>query len=147
MSAATADNLFNEQQKAAVIGAIEYAEMQTSGEIRLHLENYCRADVLDRAAYIFQHLEMHKTEERNGVLFYLAVKDKKFAILGDVGINMKVPTNFWDTTKSAVLKQFVLGNYVEGLTTGIQMAGDQLKAFFPRQNDDVNELSNDISFG
>ena len=89
---------------------------------------------------------MHKTVQRNGVLFYLAVYDRKFAILGDVGINRLVPDNFWDEIKETMLAYFKDGKFAEGLTKGILMAGEQLKSNFPYHQDDVNELTNEISF-
>ncbi|WP_340111294.1 TPM domain-containing protein [Maribellus mangrovi] len=138
---------FTEQDKLQITNAIRVAETNTSGEIRLHIENKCAADVLDRAAYLFEKLEMHKTELRNGVLFYLAVEDRKFAILGDAGINQKVAEDFWDSTKDKVIGQLKEGNIAKGLADGIIMAGEQLKAHFPYQQDDVNELSDEISFG
>lgn len=138
---------FTEENKLQITNAIRVAEMNTSGEIRVHIEKFCKADVLDRAAYLFEKLEMHKTQLRNGVLFYLAVEDQQFAILGDVGINQKVPEDFWESTKELVLSKFKNGNLTEGLTSGILMAGEQLKAHFPYLKNDVNELSNEISFG
>jgi uncharacterized membrane protein len=138
---------FTEENKLQITNAIRAAEMNTSGEIRVHIEKYCKDDVLDRAAYIFEKMEMHKTQLRNGVLFYLAVEDHQFAILGDVGLNQKVPEDFWETTKELVLSKFKDGNLTEGLTSGILMAGEQLKAHFPYLKNDVNELSNEISFG
>jgi uncharacterized membrane protein len=138
---------FTEENKLQITNAIRAAEMNTSGEIRVHIEKYCKGDVLDRAAYVFEKMEMHKTHLRNGVLFYLAVEDHQFAILGDAGLNQKVPEDFWETTKELVLSKFKDGNLTEGLTSGILMAGEQLKAHFPYLKNDVNELSNEISFG
>jgi uncharacterized membrane protein len=138
---------FSTAQQAAIVQAIKEAELNTSGEVRVHLQNRCREDVLDHAAFIFEKLEMHKTELRNGVLFYLAIKDHKFAILGDAGINAKVPEGFWDNIKDTMKQHFVAGEFTEGLAKGIEMAGQQLKAHFPYQSDDVNELSDEISFG
>jgi uncharacterized membrane protein len=80
-------------------------------------------------------------------LFYLAVKDHKFAIIGDAGINAAVPDNFWDEVKERMLEEFKLERFAEGLIDGIQMAGEKLKEFFPYQADDINELPDDISFG
>ena len=140
-------NFFSEAEKKQIVEAIEEAELNTSGEIRLHVEGSCKSDVLDRAAYIFEKLGMHKTELRNGVLFYLAVTDHKFAILGDAGINAKVPANFWDEIKETVIAGFRKGKYADGLSKGIQKTGEKLKAEFPYQSDDKNELSNEISFG
>ncbi len=140
-------NFFSEAEKKQIVEAIKEAEFNTSGEIRLHVEGPCKSDVLDRAAYIFGKLDMHKTELRNGVLFYLAVDDHKFAILGDAGINARVPANFWDEIKETVIAGFKEGKYADGLSKGIQMAGEKLKAEFPYQSNDVNELSDEISFG
>lgn len=142
-----AEKYFTQENKLQIANAIRVAEMNTSGEIRLHIEKYCKGDVLDQAAYVFEKLEMHKTKLRNGVLFYLALEDRKFAILGDAGINMKVPADFWDKANENVLSKFKEGKLTEGLTTGILMAGEQLKVHFPYLADDKNELSNDISFG
>lgn len=138
---------FTEQDKLQITNAIRVAETNTSGEIRVHVENCCSGDVLDRAAYLFEKLEMHKTGLRNGVLFYLAVQDRKFAILGDAGINQKVPADFWESTKNVVITRLKDGLYAEALADGIVRAGEQLKAHFPYQKDDVNELSDEISFG
>ena len=138
---------FSEGDKIQIRNAVRAAELNTSGEVRVHIEKHCKDDVLDRAAYIFEKLEMHKTELRNGVLFYLAVEDRKFAILGDAGINQKVPENFWEEIKKEMLKQFQEGNFTKGLSEGIMQAGRELKTHFPYQQDDVNELSDEISFG
>ena len=141
-----AKELFTKELQKQVVAAIETAELNTSGEVRVHLDDKCKGDVLDRATYVFEKLEMHKTDQRNGVLFYLAVQDKKFAILGDAGINQKVPDNFWEEIKSEVIANFKKGDFAEGLSSGIVKAGEQLKAHFPYQEDDVNELENEISF-
>ncbi|WP_159523236.1 TPM domain-containing protein [Sunxiuqinia indica] len=143
----SAQSFFTEEEKKQITDAIKKAELNTSGEVRLHVEGKCPEDVLDRAAYWFGKLEMHKTELRNGVLFYLAVKDKKFAILGDAGLNAKVPDDFWEKIKAHMLSKFKEGLFSAGLAEGILMAGEQLKSHFPHQTDDVNELSDEISFG
>ena len=140
------ENFFSKEEKQQIKEAIAAAELNTSGEIRLHMEGKCTIDVLDRAAYIFEKLEMNKTDLRNGVLFYLAVHDHKFAILGDAGINKLVPPNFWDEIKETMLGYFKEGKFIDGLSRGILMAGEQLKMNFPYSGDDVNELSDEISF-
>jgi uncharacterized membrane protein len=126
-----ARTFFTAEQQQEIIRAIRNAEMDTSGEIRLHLEESCGDDVLDRAADIFRKLEMHKTELRNGVLIYLAVKDRQFAIIGDVGINEKVPENFWDDIKEDMVANFKQGNFVKGLINAIETSGKELQHFFP----------------
>lgn len=140
------ENFFSKEEKKQITDAIAEAEKNTSGEIRLHMEGHCAIDVLDRAAYVFGKLKMHETAERNGVLFYLAVHDRKFAILGDAGINQVVPVNFWDEIKVTMLALFKQGKFADGLSQGILMAGEQLKANFPFRKEDVNELSDEISF-
>jgi len=141
------ETLFSGENKQKILEAIRQAELNTSGEIRLHVESRCRIDVLDQAAYIFKKLEMHQTKDRNGVLFYLALKDKKFAVLGDAGINASVPANFWDEVISLITSYFKDNQFVEGLAKGIELAGQQLKEHFPYQSDDKNELSDEISIG
>ena len=143
----SAADFFSKEDQIAIKQAIEEAETNTSGEIRIHIENKCPDDVMDRAAFLFAKLEMHKTQLRNGVLFYLAIHDQKFAILGDAGINAKVPESFWNQTNEEILGYFKQGDFAKGLSEGIKMAGQQLKTHFPYQEDDVNELSDDISFG
>jgi uncharacterized membrane protein len=140
-------DFFTAEEQLAIVNAIKEAETNTSGEVRVHIDKTCKEDVLDRAAYWFAKLDMHKTELRNGVLFYLATADHKFAILGDAGINAKVPADFWDETKNLMLSHFKEGRYSQGLIEGILMSGAQLKAHFPYQKNDTNELSDELSFG
>ncbi len=142
-----ARNQFTKEEKGQIVQAIKSAESLTSGEIQVHLENHCKMDVMDRAAEIFAILKMHKTKLRNGVLFYMAIKDHKFAILGDEGINEIVPKNFWDEIKETMMLHFSQEHIIDGLVQGITMAGEALKENFPIQEDDENELPDEISFG
>lgn len=143
----TARNFFSREEKTNIRQAILNAELDTSGEIRVHIENQCDKDVLDRAAEVFAKLKMHETQLRNGILFYLAVADRKFAILGDQGINKEVPDNFWDDIRQKIQEHFKNNEFAQGLIEGIEMTGRQLKKHFPHQTDDINELSDEISFG
>lgn len=142
-----AAKLFTEKEKEIIVNAVKTAELNTSGEIRVHVERSCPEELMDRAAYIFEKLKMHQTKLRNGVLFYLSVDDHHFAILGDAGINARVKEGFWDEIKETMLSFFREGDLAGGLEKGILMAGEQLKAHFPYQTEDVNELSDEISFG
>lgn len=141
-----ASTFFTSEQQARILAAIKEAENDTSGEIRVRIETRCNEDVLDRAAWVFRKLGMQKTAERNGVLFYLAVSDKKFAVIGDGGINSKVPEGFWDDVKELLRVRFLEGKFTEGLSEGIIMAGEHLKKHFPHRKDDINELPDEISF-
>lgn len=145
--AASAKDFFSKEQQEQILLALRNAELDTSGEIRVHIEKNCSGDVLDRAAAVFDKLQMQKTKLRNGVLFYLAVTNRKFAVLGDAGINAVVPENFWDDIKVLMIKHFREGKFTDGLTEAIHQAGLQLKKHFPFTQNDVNELPDDISFG
>lgn len=137
-----------EEQQKQVVEAIKEAELATSGEIKVHIEENCPNDnPVQRATYLFNYLALHKTAQRNGVLFYLAHEDRKFAVIGDEGIDKAVTALFWESTKEILRNHFSKDQYVEGLCAGINEAGKQLKKYFPYQSDDKNELSDDISFG
>jgi len=141
-----ASEFFTKEQQEQIRDAIREAEDLTSGEIRVHIETKTSGNVLDRASWIFKRIGMHGTAERNGVLFYLAVTNRKFAVIGDQGINSKVPEDFWDNIKATVKKHFSEGMFTEGIIEGISMTGTQLKVHFPFRKDDINELPDDISF-
>lgn len=133
--------------KLQIEQAIKEAELDTSGEIRVHIESKCTSDPLQRAVYIFNYLKMYNTQARNGVLIYVAVESRKFAIIGDAGINKAVPDNFWDSIKEGMGAAFSQGKYIEGLANAIKVAGESLKQYFPYRNDDINEQPDEISFG
>lgn len=135
------------EEEQEIVAAISMAEKETSGEIRVHIEKTTSKVPYDRALEVFVELKMHETELKNGVLIYLAVADKQFVICGDKGINDVVPADFWDTTKDAMLSHFKNSDFKQGLIDGIQKAGNQLKNYFPWQEGDTNELSNEISKG
>lgn len=139
-------NFFTESQKKAIQQSIVDAELNTSGEIRVHLDSKCPGEPKTEAIKVFEKLKMHETALRNAVLFYLAVDDQKFAILGDQGIDAVVPADFWDSERDLMLSHFKKGEFSEGLIAGILLAGEKLKTHFPYGQDDSNELSNDISF-
>lgn len=139
-------SVFNEEEQQRIRRAIEDAEKLTSGQIRVCIEKTCSENVLDRAAKYFHQLDMHKTKLRNGVLIYLATVDRKFAIIGDRGLNKLVPKNFWDDTKEDMLNYFKHGDLVEGIVTGLKIAGEHLQKYFPHKLDNANELPDDIAF-
>ena len=136
-------------QDAALVAAIRAAEVLTSGEIRVHLEETCPTpEPLDRAAQVFGELNMHRTAQRNGVLFYMAWSSRQFAVVGDSAINSAVPDDFWELTKEAVLHHFRAEHYVAGLEAGVKLVGEQLRKFFPYDaTTDQNELDDSISLG
>ncbi|MFV8354166.1 TPM domain-containing protein [Flavobacterium sp. XS1P32] len=141
------EDFLSKKEEQEIVDAIQIAEKNTSGEIRIHIEKSTSTDSFTRAVEVFHLLEMDKTKDSNGVLIYVAVKDKHFVIYGDIGINEKVAPDFWDTTKDGIQSQFKNGNFKQGLIDGILKAGEQLKHYFPYQVDDTDELSNEISKG
>lgn len=141
-----AKNFFSEEQQQSIINAISSAELNTSGEIRLHLVDSCKDDPKSAAVLTFEKSGMTQTKLRNGVLIYMAVIDKKFAIIGDKGINDVVPADFWDSIKDDMTLEFKNSNFEKGLISGIEKIGEKLKTHFPFSENDKNELNNDISF-
>jgi uncharacterized membrane protein len=142
----SAARFFTEADKAAIRTAIEEAELNTSGEIRVHVDERCKGDVVPWAQKVFASLGMNHTKGRNGVLFYLAVRDRKFAIIGDAAIHQKVPEGFWDVMRDRMGSKFAEKKFTEALCEGIREAGQQLKAHFPYQTNDRNELGNEVTF-
>ncbi len=140
-------DIFSKENQRVIEDTIKEAELSTSGEIRLHVENHCSKNVLDRASEVFSLLGMHQTKDRNGVLFYLAIKDKQFAIIGDVGINRKMKDHYWGEIKEHLVSRFKNEEFVLGLKEAILMTGLQLKDFFPALAQRENQLVDDISFG
>jgi len=142
-----AKQLFTSEEQEEIKLAIQAAEFQTSGEIRVFVEDKCKeSDVMSRAVFQFKRLKMHETALRNGVLIYLAIEDRKFAIIGDAGINDKVASDFWESTKDIMQSHFKKSEMAEGLKHGIAKVGDQLKTLFPHDKDDKNELPDEIAF-
>jgi len=139
------EDFLTQTEEQQIIDAIKVAEKNTSGEIRVHLEKTSDKKALERAKEVFHFLRMDETKESNGVLFYVAVEDKQFSVLGDKGINDAVPDDFWNSVKNLVLEQFKSGNYAKGLQQGILETGEKLTTYFPHTLDDTNELPNEIS--
>lgn len=138
--------VFNSDEQEQIGKAIAAAERQTSGQIRVCVEEHCSEEALTRAAKYFHQLDMHQTKQRNGVLIYVATADRKFAIIGDAGIHKAVPDDFWDSTKECMLNHFKQGQMMNGVVEGVQRAGEQLKRYFPYTAGGTNELPDDIAF-
>lgn len=141
------EDFLTKEEEQEIVNAIITAEKNTSGEIRVHIEEMSNKPPIERAKEVFSTLKMHKTQARNGVLFYVGVASKSFAIIGDEGINNVVEDDFWNCTKDIVLENFKNKQFKKGLIEGILAAGNQLKHYFPYQSDDTNELTNEISKG
>lgn len=142
------EDFFSAKEKEQIVAAIREAEKKTSGEIRVFVESRCRfVNPINRAAEIFFGLKMDKTEQRNGVLVYIAIKDKQLAVFGDEGIHQQVGEKFWQTEVMKMIHLFKDKNYGDGLAGIVTEIGNALHTFFPYTDDDKNELPDDIVFG
>lgn len=139
------EDFLTQAEEQKVVEAILTAEKQTSGEIRVHIEEHSDVEVIKRAQQIFYQLEMQNTSARNGVLFYIGVRDRSFAIIGDSGIDQVVPADFWECTKDVVIQHFKNKKFSQGLQEGVLRAGEQLKQFFPVTGENRDELPNEIT--
>ncbi len=138
---------FSKEEGDQIIAAIRRAERCSSGEIRVHLEANCKGEIVEAAKRTFKVLKMHRTQARNGVLFFLAPERKEFAIIGDDGIDQVVPDDFWNDVRDILQTHFRQKNYIKGLVSSIDKVGEKLKDFFPYDTDDENELPDEISYG
>lgn len=141
------ESFLDKESQYKVVEAIGVAEKCTSGEIRVHVEPNCKCkNPYERAVEVFDKLKMYETEARNGVLIYVAYKSRQFAIIGDMGINEKVGACFWETEKNVLADYLKAERPAEGLCEVIKMIGENLATYFPYQKNDVNELSDEISY-
>ena len=141
------EEFLTSKDEEEIVEAIRVAECDTSGEIRVHIEQNCDIDVYERALDVFHFLKMDNTKEQNGVLIYVAVTNKSFVIFGDQGINNVVAKDFWNSTRDKITNQFKSGNFKQGIIDGVKEAGTALSKYFPWQHGDRNELDNTISKG
>lgn len=141
------EDFLTQTEEQEIVQAIKEAELNTSGEIRVHIEKTAKGNATQRALEVFHNLKMGNTKLKNAVLIYVAVNDKNFVIYGDEGINNVVPDDFWESTKNIIQEHFKNGRFKQGLVEGILKSGEQLKKYFPYQDTDINELPNDISKG
>lgn len=138
---------FSEEEEKQIIEAIKAVENKTSGEVRVHLQRSLKKPVLESAKDVFFKLGMQKTEQRNGVLFFIVPKAHKFAILGDKGLDDVVPETFWEEVRNDMRGFFKDGKFGDGLVHAIHKVGNYLTSHFPVQEDDENELPDEISYG
>jgi len=127
-----------------IVSAIAAAEQMTSGEIRVHVQPKAGGEIRNVAERTFERLGMTKTALRNGVLLFIATEEQRFVILGDQGIDAKVPPSFWDDIAARLTSRFQAGELTDGIVEAIHSAGAQLRQYFPRATDDVNELPDEI---
>ena len=138
--------LLSATDDARLIKAIQLAESKTSGEIRVHIEKTCKGDALEECKKHFTKLNMHQTKDRNGILFFLAINSKSFAVWGDEGIHQKVSDEFWKSISDCAIGHFKQNDYVTGIEKAVELCGEKLQFHFPLESDDKNELSNTISY-
>lgn len=126
------NHFFSKEEKDKIVSAICDAEADTTGDILLHLERYCGADVLAKAKKLFEHQKLHLKKDKNAVLIYIALKERSFAILGDEGIHKRVGDQFWNGLSESLRQDFTKGEFLSGLESVIAQIGQELKVHFPR---------------
>ncbi len=136
---------FEDDFSQLVEKSIEEAELLTSAEFKLHIEEVCNEDLLDRAAFVFSELELHKTKMRNAVLLYVSIDDRKVSILADGGAKAHLSEQFLSETLSTLIKDFKSNQYAEGIGNCFMNIALALKSHFPYQENDINEISNTVS--
>lgn len=139
-------DFFKKEEETRIVEAIREAERNTSGEIRVHLDDDCKGPIMEEAIRTFGRLKMHRTEARNGVLIFLATERHEFAIIGDEGIDRVTGEDFWREERDLMQAYFRRGAFCEGLCLAIGQVGEKLKTYFPYQSDDINELPDEISY-
>lgn len=144
---ANAKHFLTEAEKHRITNAIRLSEANTSGEIRVHIENYCNTATIVRAEKVFHALNMQQTKNRNGILIYIAVKDKQFAIVGDEAIDHSTPIDYWTLLCNELAVNFKNGLFADGIVNIVEQVGKELHLHFPLlQKENPDELSNEISF-
>jgi uncharacterized membrane protein len=141
------DKVLSDREKEQIVQAIKNAESKSSGEIRVHIEYLCQTEPLKRAKEVFERLGMTNTKEKNGVLIYVAVGDRKLAVIGDSGINSRVSQEFWHQVKEQIKEKLAHGQFCRGICLGIGLIGEKLNELFPRRPGDIDELSDEPSIG
>lgn len=137
--------LYSQEFSSAVELAIESAELKTSCEFKIHLEDDCNEDVFDRAAYVFSELELHKTQQRNAILIFIVIQSRKVVILADVGVSNSLSTAYIEEQIALLTSAFKSENFISGISEVLDRMGNFLSASFPRTENDVNEISNTLS--
>lgn len=141
-----AKHFFSETEKTSIVEAIAAAEKGTSSEIRVRLEDRCFRSPEKRAQVVFRKLKMHSTQERNGLLIYLAIKNKRFALFADKGFEGKMDKSFLTGLSTNMEQHFKAGDFLKGIISTVEAAGKDLAKMFPAKKDDKNELPDEISF-
>lgn len=141
----TLEEFLPAHDRSRVRDAISVAEQGTSAELRVHLDEHCEDEELDRAAFLFGHLGMHDTALRNGVLLYVNVSDRRVAVIGDAGIHQHVGQSFWNDVLELVRLHFLGARYADGIIAGVERIAEKLRELFPSSAGDRDELSNEVS--
>ena len=139
-------NFLTNQQITSLVETIQSAEDHSTGEIRVHIDSNTEDQHAQTAFEVFKQLGMHKTADRNAVLFHVNFEQKYLTIIGDVGIHEKVSQSFWDHLHDYITAEFAKGNYYKALKSAILETGLELKKYFPVEGENPNQLPNEITF-
>lgn len=140
------DDFISVEGQRRIARAITEAERRTSGEICVHVTPHCLSEPIKQAEAVFNIKHLYRTQRRNAVLIYIAYSDRKMAILGDTGINRLVPDGFWNDALALLAQHFRRHCVVEGICAAVALIGEKLSEFFPADREDINELSNEVTY-
>src|SRR5437016_13436171 len=125
-----------------IVKAIRDAESKTSGQIRVFIQRgKVDIDPLMAAQKKFHRLGMHKTNERNAVLIFVAPRAHKFAVVGDKAIHEKCGEAFWQGLVDGMREHFRNEKFSNALVEAIEEAGKALASHFPKSS---GKLSDEI---
>jgi putative membrane protein len=100
--------------------------------------------VRDRALRAFYENGLHRTREETGILIFISTLERKVWILGDRGINGRIPPDFWQALAGELAAGLRAGRAADTLCRVIAGCGSELARHFPRRADDRNELSDEV---
>jgi uncharacterized membrane protein len=141
-----APDFFSVSDRERIADSVAEAELHTSAEIRVFIDDKCKGDPVEKAAWVFQELGMEKTRDRNAVLLYLAMEDHRFAVFGDSGVHELLGQTYWDDLGFKMQAEFRSGRFTDGITAGLAELGQRLREHFPKKHDDINELPDAPAF-
>lgn len=147
------NKFINEEEKSAIKESVRLAESRTSGEIKVLVVGSCnkpwpfmsdKKAIYRRAVKEFSAMQIGKTADHTGILIMLSLKERKVQVLADKKINDKVTQDTWSKAVEIIVNNIKQNNQAQGIIQAVEFVGNILAQHFPRKQDDINELSDEI---